>query len=244
MRSRMASKLGPMRVPAPPAESIHRVPKSRVVDRVDRLLELTAGRRVIDLGFVDSGRMRAKREHGAWLHARLAEAAGDLVGIDADEEGVALARELGYDAHAADCESSESLAALGLEPAEIVLAGELIEHLDRPGAFLAAARALVAEDGLLVITTPNAGALTNTLAGLLGVELVNSDHVGWQSWHTLKTLLERNGWHLRSLEYYRFPSLAPDGLRVQAFNTYQRLARPLFKLRPSLADGLIVTAAP
>jgi len=65
------------------------------------------------------------------------------------------------------------------------------------------------------------------------------EHGAW-----LHALLERNGWHLRSVEYYRFPRLARDGLRVQAFNTYQRLARPLLKLRHSLADGLIVTAAP
>src|SRR5512146_1184997 len=102
MRFPMASRLRPMRVPAPPAESIHRVPKWRLVNRVERLLALVAGRRVIDLGFVAAGRMLQKREQAAWLHAQVASKASAVVGIDADEEGVALARELGYDAHAAD----------------------------------------------------------------------------------------------------------------------------------------------
>ena len=223
--------------------SVHRVPTARLVDRVAELSALVRGKSVIDLGFVDEGRLSSKRERGIWLHEQVVAAAREAVGIDADEEGVTRARELGFAAHAADVEDERSLAGLGVRPAEVVLAGELIEHLDRPGAFLEAVKQLVAPDGSLVLTTPNGLALTNVLAGIVGRELVNPDHVAWFSWRTLATLLGRHGWHLEALSYYSFPRVQSGAaLPRAAFNAYQTVLRPVFRLRPNLADGIVAVA--
>ena len=223
--------------------SVHRIPRAQLVDRITELRTLVRGRRVIDLGFVDEGQMRAKRGRGAWLHAVVAAEAREAIGVDADEQGVERARELGFVAHTADVEDRAALSALGLEPADVVLAGELLEHLDRPGDFLDAVQALLAPEGALVLTTPNAHALTNVLGGLAGRELVNPDHVAWLSWRTLETLLARHGWRLDRLAYYRFPRVegGPAAARV-LFNGYQTLALPLFRLRPNLADGILAVA--
>ncbi|HZR95118.1 MAG TPA: class I SAM-dependent methyltransferase [Gaiellaceae bacterium] len=223
--------------------SVHRVPRARVVDRLTALRAIVRGRRVVDLGFVDEGQMGAKRGRGTWLHEAVAREAKEAVGIDADESGVRRAVELGFTAHHADVEDEESLRALGLEPADVVVAGELIEHLDRPGAFLDAVHVLLRADGDLVITTPNAHALTNLLGALAGRELVNPDHVSWFSWRTLETLLSRHRWRIESLMYYRFPHVESGAPAARAaFNGYQAIARPLFALRPSLADGILVVA--
>src|SRR5438445_379078 len=223
--------------------SVHRIPRARLVDRIDEVRTLVRGRRVIDLGFVDEGQMSPKAGRGTWLHDVVRSEARECVGIDADERGVTHARELGFDAYAGDVEDVDALAALGLEPADVVLAGELLEHLDRPGRFLEAVKALTAPGGALVLTTPNAHALTNTLGGLAGRELVNPDHVAWLSWRTLETLLSRHGWRLEELAYYRFPHVesGPRAPRL-LFNAYQRAALPLFRLRPNLADGILVVA--
>jgi SAM-dependent methyltransferase len=223
--------------------SVHRIPRTQLVDRIDELRSLVRGRRVIDLGFVDEGQMTAKRGRGTWLHEVVVAEARDAVGVDADEAGVARARDLGFDAHVADVESRAALEGLGLDPADVVVAGELLEHLDRPADFLEAVKALVASDGLLVLTTPNAHSLTNVLGALAGRELVNPDHVSWLSFRTLATLLERHGWQLDRIVYYRFPHVG-GGARLPraAFNAYQLLARPLFRVRPNLADGILAVA--
>jgi len=223
--------------------SVHRVPPSRLVDRIDEVRRLVRGRSVIDLGFVDEGQMSAKSGRKTWLHQVVRAESRTCVGVDADTGGVERARERGFDAHAADVEDPEALAALGLEPAEVVLAGELVEHLDRPGLFLEAVRSITAPGGALVLTTPNAHALTNTLGALAGRELVNPDHVAWLSWRTLETLLARHGWRLDEIAYYPFPRVE-SGARAQrlVFNAYQQAARPLFRLRPNLADGLLAVA--
>jgi len=225
----------------PPA--VHRLPRARLVDRVAEVRALVRGKSVVDLGFVDQGQLSSKRDHGLWLHERVAAEARDAVGIDADEAGVARARALGFAALVADVEDEGSLAGLGLEPAEVVLAGELLEHLDRPGAFLEAVKQLVAPGGALVLTTPNGHALTNVLAGIAGRELVNPDHVAWFSWRTLVTLLGRHGWRIDSLDYYAFPRVQSGAAGPRTvFNAYQALLRPAFRLRPNLADGIIAVA--
>jgi SAM-dependent methyltransferase len=240
-----------MPVSEPVIDSVHRLPRgTRAVERVDRLVELARGLRVIDLGFVDEQRMTVRRADGTWLHDRLAAVAAGIVGVDANSAGVADARALGIDAHAADCTDAAALAGLGLEPAELVVAGELIEHIDRPGDLLEAVKTLVAPSGRLVITTPNGPSLTNLLAGLLHRELVNVDHVAWYSRRTLQTLLERHGWQVEELSYYFFPQLeAADAasrsagrLQVVLFRLYQAATRPLLRIWPELADGLLVVA--
>jgi hypothetical protein len=79
---------------------------------VELLRAIARGKRTIDLGFIDQGRMSAKRAEGTWLH-----------------------NELGYEALCADCQDRETLLRLDLEPADVVVAGELIEHLDCPAPF-------------------------------------------------------------------------------------------------------------
>jgi SAM-dependent methyltransferase len=223
--------------------SVHRAPPARLVDRLAALRTLVRDRRVIDLGFVDEGQMRAKVGRGTWLHEVVADAARGIVGVDADVAGVEQARALGFEAYAADVEDDDSVASLGLEPADVVLAGELIEHLDRPGPFLDAVKQLLAPGGSLVLTTPNAHALTNVLGALTGRELVNPDHVAWFSWRTLATLLSRHGYRVASIDYYRFPHVESGAPAARVlFNAYQAVARPLFALRPNLADGILVVA--
>jgi SAM-dependent methyltransferase len=233
----------------PPPVGVHRPPPTRVVDRIEFIVSRASGKSVVDLGFVDESRMVAKQALGNWLHAKVAQVAQSSVGIDSDTDGVQLARELGYNAHAADCEDRKGLLALGLEPADIIIAGELLEHLDQPGRFLEAVKVLVKPGGTLLITTPNACSMTNFLSSLMNREFVNPDHVSWFSWHTLQTLLGRHDWTMREVAYYGFPRVPvedagspADRRRTRAFNSYQRLSAPLFRLRPTLADGIIAIA--
>ena len=111
----------------------HRLPREGPIDRIQTLTEAARSFR----GFVDE-LMGPKQERGAWLHERLATVASSLVGLDLDEAGVEAAQAQGYEAHAIDAQSAEAVRSLGLGRAEVVIAGELIEHLDAPGPFLRA----------------------------------------------------------------------------------------------------------
>jgi SAM-dependent methyltransferase len=215
----------------------HPLPRGGPVDRLEALVDAARGKRVVHVGFVDE-LLERKRAEGVWLHERLAAVATSLVGLDSSEEGVARARELGHEAHVVDAQSSDAVAGLGLEPAEVVIAGEIVEHLDAPGPFLRAMRELVGADGVLVVTTPNAYRLLNFAAPLAGSELVHPDHTAWHSPRTLRTLLERSGWRVEELAYYRAPKRrgAPLG------NALRGTLALVGRIRPYWSDGLIAWA--
>jgi SAM-dependent methyltransferase len=215
----------------------HPLPRRAPVDRLAALVDAARGKRVVHVGFVDE-LLEQKRAQGVWLHERLAEVAVALVGLDSSEEGIVRARELGHEAHAVDAQSAEAVVALGLPPADVVIAGEIVEHLDAPGPFLRAMRELVGPGGLLVVTTPNAYRLLNVLAPLTGAELVHPDHTAWHSPRTLRTLLERSGWRVEELGYYR----APRRRGARGTNLLRRTTAALSRIRPYWSDGLIAWA--
>jgi 2-polyprenyl-3-methyl-5-hydroxy-6-metoxy-1,4-benzoquinol methylase len=228
---------------------IHRLPRARIVDRLDYLAELAAGRRVIHVGFADAGCREMQAGAGTWLHAHLATRAASLVGLDVDEAGVQAARDAGFDAFVADCRDAHALAELGLDPADLVIAGEVIEHLDAPGAFLEAVVPLVRSDGALVLTTPNASGLGNALAALVGFEVNHPDHVTLFSCRTLTALLERRGWTVREIRTYvpKVKATGRDSRRELALRAGAAGLRWLELAagglgRPFAADGLIMVA--
>jgi SAM-dependent methyltransferase len=208
------------------------------------LLEFARGKRVAHVGFVDEHRLEAKVDRGTWLHARLAGETASLVGLDVEPEGVHWAEEQGFEAYAVDAQSPEAVAALGLEPAEVVIAGEVIEHLDAPGPFLRAMREVAAPDGLLVVTTPNAYRLLNFLAPAAGVELVHPDHTAWHSPQTLASLLARSGWELVGAAYYQNPAPALDGVAGALVRAGRAAFVRVGRLAPYWSDGLVVWARP
>jgi SAM-dependent methyltransferase len=226
----------------------HPLPRARFVDRVDYLIEQARGRRTIHVGFVDSRCTDYQRSHDAWLHGLLAAAATELVGLDIDDEGVERARRDGYEAHTVDCRDSAAVGALGLAPADVVIAGEIIEHLDDPGDFLDGLARLVDESGVLVVTTPNAHGLFNAVASIAGFELNHPDHVTMFSWYTLWNLLQRHGWEPVETCVYvpRLKQLDGSSLKTRVLGRGAQAVLGLERVlarsgRPFVADGLIFT---
>lgn len=228
----------------------HKLPKAKVVERIDYLCEQARGRRVIHVGFVDTGCRDMQEAAGTWLHAHLERVATSLVGIDVNEVGVKEAVEAGYEAYAIDCRDREALEAAGVEPAQLVIAGEVIEHLDDPGGFLAGLHNLVAPGGMLVITTPNAYGLFNVFASLALREINHPDHVVMFTWRTLANMAARHGWEpVETRMYVPAVKLGAGGLVARALGLAGRFVVGLERLlgrlrRPYAADGMIVVFRP
>lgn len=221
----------------------HPLPRRGPVDRLDALIDAARGKRVVHVGFVDE-LFERKLKEGVWLHGRLAEIAESVVGLDSSEEGVRRAGQLGFAGRVVDAQSPEAVAALSLEPADVVIAGEIVEHLDSPGPFLRAMRLLVRPHGVLLLTTPNAYRALNFVAPLTGSELVHPDHTAWHSPQTLRSLLERNGWLVEEIAYYRTPRRHASSFSGHAANAARSLLATLSRIRPYWSDGLIVWARP
>ncbi|MBM3662110.1 MAG: class I SAM-dependent methyltransferase [Actinobacteria bacterium] len=230
-------------------EMIQRLPRAQVVDRVPFLVDAVRCRRAAHVGFVDAGCWQLHERLDRWIHAHLDRAAAHLIGVDIDAAGVERARSNGFEAYVADCRDGAALAALPVDPVEVVVAGEVIEHVDEPGPFLAGLRSLTESGGRLVLTTPNASGLLNSAAAVAGFEVNHPDHVVAFTWFTLSNLLERHGWTVRQVATYVPEVKDPKGLRgrdrvlAAGAGTLLALERLLGRFgRPFAADGLVVVA--
>src|SRR5262249_21263739 len=142
----------------------------------------------LDLGCVDEG----ARELGA-LHRAVARDASACVGIDSDRAGVAALVGDGYDVLVGDITAAPTDDVRERGPFDVIVAGELIEHLDTPGALFRFAVPLLAAGGHLVLTTPNPYALHRARAGWARVVWENVDHVAYLFPSGIAELADRCG---------------------------------------------------
>jgi len=250
-RSRLAGRNGrPATTPVQEDFSwLQDLPRRGPVLREQFLVDSCRGKRVADVGFLDYPLLEMRITGKTWLHAALAEVAASIVGIDSDPRGVEWARRAGLEAYVADASSTTEIEDLNLEPADVVVAGEVIEHVDAPGPFLRAMLRLCRPHGQLIVTTPNAYRALNLIVPLTGKEFIHPEHLAWHSPHTLTRLLDSNGWEIEALIYYqnRRDDVRLDGgftraVRVLLANAARRLATS--GRRPYWCDGLIAVARP
>ena len=145
-----------------------------IADRAEFIVERCRGKRVMDLGCVAHDVERMKSPD--WLHGRVAAAAASCLGVDVLPEGVARMVEAGYDVVAHDLTQGPGpLADAG--PFDVIVAGELIEHVTSLDMLFTAARDLLGPQGELLITTPNPWAPHRVAAGQRGDCWENADHI-------------------------------------------------------------------
>jgi 2-polyprenyl-3-methyl-5-hydroxy-6-metoxy-1,4-benzoquinol methylase len=111
------------------------------------------GRRVLDLGCRDGSLSRAYAD------------GNEIVGVDADREALAAAAQLGIETRWADLDEPLDFADASFD---VVVAGELLEHLRDPHRVVADVRRVLRPAGTFVASVPNAYRLKNRLRFLLG----------------------------------------------------------------------------
>jgi SAM-dependent methyltransferase len=194
-----------------------------VPDRIDWILQRCRDRRVIDIGCVDHH--VGTHEAATWLHRAIAAVASFCVGVDIEPEGVAAMQAAGYQAVLHDvCKGPGPVA--DLDSFDVVVAGEVIEHLPAPQALFDFAAAVLRPGGQLVISTPNPYAPHRVRAGQLGVAWENADHAVYAFPSGIVELGERTGFRLEEYRTVRFPPVAAEvrrGLVKLAVETRDRL---------------------
>ncbi len=213
--------------------------KFELVQRVDFIRKSCEGKKVLHLGCTNFPYTKESIDNKMLLHFELEKVAGELFGFDFDQEGLdILTAAGGTNLFRADL---EKLSEVDLsETFDVIIAGEMIEHLSNPGLFLDGIKRFMNPQTDLVITTINAYcAMRFMIYGLRGNggrnEPVHPDHVAYYSYKTLSLILERENLTVKKFYFYDI------GNEHRPFNRgiYNLFNDICVKISPQLSDGII-----
>ena len=192
------------------------------------LAAVGTGRRVLDVG-CSSG----------YLAAPLAERGNTIVGIELDPDAARGAEAYCERVLVGDVETM----GLPLEPAtfDVVLCGDVVEHLRDPVAVLARLRPLLKREGRLVLSTPNVANWAIRLSLLAGRwrytdrGILDRTHTHLFTRSTLREALEQAGYRVERIDF----SVPVPG----SSDLLDGLAYAVGRLRPSLLAYQFVAVA-
>ena len=164
-----------------------------VENRMEYLSRLVAGKRVLDVGVV--GHVAELHAESNWMHGAIAKSAKSCLGVDILPEEVAKLKARGFNVMLRDI-TAEPLD----ETFEVIVCGEVIEHLGSPAGLFKAAFKMLAPGGRLVLTTPNPYSDTNVRDAFRGRFDESVDHVTLFVPSGIAELAEREG---LALDAYR-----------------------------------------
>lgn len=188
-----------------------------VADRIAYLVDCVRGKNILDIGIV--AHTPDAYTSGLWLHGHLRNSAKSCLGVDILGPEIEQLRSLGYNVTVADI-TNAALPNLF----DVIVAGELIEHVEAPGSLMKNCASMLYPGGRLILTTPNPWHINAVLKSCAAASTFvdSADHVAWYDASTLSELGYRNG-----LTLERFTGIS--GATPRSIS-----ARLLFSLQPFL----------
>jgi len=141
--------------------------------RIELIKNLCKDKNVLDLGCVDHDSRLERND--LWLHKHIKNVANNLIGVDYLREEVENLKKKGYNIIFANVENFDLN-----KKFDIIVAGELIEHLENPGKFLDSVKKHMHKDSILIITTPNCFSIRRMIGVIFFGKLKeNREHVAY-----------------------------------------------------------------
>jgi 2-polyprenyl-3-methyl-5-hydroxy-6-metoxy-1,4-benzoquinol methylase len=219
----------------------HQITLNQYVSRDEFLAESCAGKRILHLGcvgFTDCEPAEKVRQARNSLHQRLSES-GDCTGVDLDAASIRQLQERGVfkNVLVGDVEDLGKLPAT-LDKFDVVVAGDIIEHLSNPGRMLDGIKPWLRPDGVLIITTPNSMGLPAFLRYVFGQFREGLQHVLCFNPITLAQLLERHGFTLlQTLSCHQASAVRHHGWKF-------KIGQALLRRWPKYGGTLLYVAQP
>lgn len=214
--------------------SLRKFPQIEFIkDRNRFLLDICKDKKVLHLGCGDAIHFDDHNKIGRHLHLSLLKTTKLLYGIDLDKKIIDRLKNE-YKVPNVFVDNVENLNFDTDEQFDIILAGELIEHLNNPGLFLDSVKKYMSKDTLFIITTPNIISLKVFLHSLFNNQRIHPDHTLGFTYSLLYTLFDR--FDLEIIKWYSCPEIF-DSKRNKVANL---ILNKFYSKLPRFADSLIL----
>lgn len=200
--------------------------RSPLVPKAEFVVAHCQARDVLDVGCINHSADVAVAMGEDWLHRRIQRVARSVTGLDILAADAEALNRRGFDVVVADAQDFD----LG-RTFDVVVGGDIIEHLSDIGGFLRSARRHMTAESLLVLTTPNPFNFAQMMQVLLrGQAVVNAEHTVWIDPSVMHELLDREGLVPLSLTWIDSdPGVRPASAATRAL---QRTADLVGRVRP------------
>lgn len=170
-------------------------------NRYEIIKSIVNGKNVLDVGCVDHDyEDSVKNKKDEWLHGFISRHAKSVTGIDTEKNEIRKIRNEGYRCLYGDAENIRLK-----KKFDVVIAGEIIEHLSNPGKFLDSVRRHLKKGGKLVLTTPNPYFFKYIIKVIfLGKAFLKEDHTCMYDPQTLSFLLKKHGFIVDDMYWINF----------------------------------------
>lgn len=184
------------------------------LDRIKFITEAVRGRRTLDIGCVENDADHHTREE--WLHNHIVKSASQCLGIDILEAEIESLRGKGYDVRCHDI-TQQTLE----EKFEVIVSGEIVEHIGNIDGLLKNCRRCLEPGGKLILSTPYPWfigvSFRHTFSGMY---LPGSlEHVTWYDPANFAELATRHGYEFEMYAGIE-PLPLPGGFKRNAFEGF------------------------
>lgn len=215
--------------------------------RIDEIVRLAAGRRVLHIGmggYIDDAAKTAAYvtlDLPRSLHVRLGQTAAELVGLDINPVAIEAMKTLVPGDYVVGDLMAPGLAERLGRRFDLVVFAEVIEHLDCFRSALGNIRDILGPGGEVLISTANAYALERIGKMVFGYEAVHDEHTSYFSYMTMRRLLAMNGFEMTHFRFnyekrYRFTGIAERIAYAAMVGTG--------KILPQFSEGILLLARP
>lgn len=175
------------------------LPPIALIQRDSWLASKAEGKRVLHIGCTDYPLTQSRIENKTLLHSLISSRTQKLIGCDKDEGGLEVMRSLmpHHLFFSVNVETNNAFSIFEKDEFDLVMAPDVLEHLENTGAFLKNLNSFSATVSF-IITVPSAFSLKRLgYLALTRREHVHPDHVAYFSVSTLTRLLERSGFKIQ-----------------------------------------------
>jgi len=207
--------------------------KVKVIDnREEIILPLCRDKTVLDVGCAGDSFGKS-----IWLHQKIKQVARYVIGLDINTPTVKELNALGFNIVDGDCETIDLQWKFN-----VIIAGELLEHLSNPGLFLQNMKRHLLPGGILVITTPNRFNFGQFMSLLLRNNIPDHhkpfpEHVNYYDEYSFRELVRRHGYLVTGFYYCTDYWIPLKNLWEQL--VVHLVVKPVQKLRPRFTPRLV-----